>query len=216
MQPYRFFLVAMFLLSTPLASAQDAATAPPIPTLEQVREAMKSQFPAPPDGFSWHLFKNVVFLKPQGWQDAEVADRIVAVPRSMYATSPEAFSATKQFETGFTIEFMSGSQRLMKAQASTMALALLKPLLDTHKKEEILIFEQGTQGDFVTTFFRYRDAPPGLKPIIVHKFILANNVTDSFNVFSFESPAETWEENWTKYGTPIIGKLSVLPGVPTE
>jgi len=63
------------------------------------------------------------------------------------------------------------------------------------------------------TFFRYRDAPPGLKPIIVHKFILANNSADSVHVFTFKGPADSWEENWAKYGTPILSKVNILPNV---
>jgi hypothetical protein len=89
----------------------------------------------------------------------------------------------------------------------------LKPFLDAHKKEEVLFLEQSTKGDFERTFFRYRDAPPGLKPIIVHKFILANNVTDSVHIFTFESPVDLWQDNWARYGTPIFSKVNVLPEV---
>jgi hypothetical protein len=45
---------------------------------------------------------------------------------------------------------------------------------------------------------------------------LANNVTDSVHVFTFESPAESWEENWAKFGTPILSKINVLPNVPAN
>ncbi len=177
---------------------------------------MKSQFPAPPDGFKWQLYKNVVFLKPAVWNEGEMTQHIAGIPFTTYATSPEEFSRTKQFEMGATIEVISGSQRIRGIPAKKFVLAYLKPLLDTHKKEDVLMFEQKTQGDFEQTFFRYRDAPPGLKPIVVHKFIVANNATDNLNVFTFESPAESWDDNWTKYGTPIISKLNVLPKVPSE
>jgi hypothetical protein len=40
------------------------------------------------------------------------------------------------------------------------------------------------------------------------------NVTDSIHIFTFESPTALWDENWKKYGTPIIGKLNVLPNIP--
>lgn len=63
--------------------------------------------------------------------------------------------------------------------------------------------------------FRFRDAPPGLKPIVVHKLILANNA-DSLHIFTFESPESTWTENWEKYGTPILGRLQVVAQLPVH
>jgi hypothetical protein len=196
-----------------VAFAQDITQSPPS-TQEQIREAIKTQLPAPPDGFVWQLYKNVVFLKPKKWNEHERDEQIAGIPYTTYAASPEDFSDTKQFEVGLTVQLIINPQRIRGIDAKKMALVYLKPLLDSHKKEEILILEQSTQGDFERTFFRYRDAPAGLKPIIVHKFILANNVTDIVHIFTFESPIELWEENWSKYGTPIIGKLNVLPNIP--
>jgi hypothetical protein len=45
-----------------------------------------------------------------------------------------------------------------------------------------------------TTIVRYRDAPPGLKPVIIHKFLIANDAADSVHMFTFESPESSWEE----------------------
>lgn len=207
------FATILFSTTHP-SSAQDVSTLPP--NTEQIREAIKSQLPAPPSGFVWQLYKNAVFLKPGQWNEREIAGSTVGIPFAVYAASPEDFSASKQFEMGVTIQIISGSQRIRNIEAKKMALVYLKPFLDAHKKEEVLMLEQATRGDFERTFFRYRDAPPGLKPIIVHKFILANNVTDSVHIFTFESPVETWDENWTKYGMPILGKINVLPNVPAN
>jgi hypothetical protein len=210
----RVALVVALLSWLPFASGQNTSTSSP--TKNQVREAMKSQLPAPPEGFSWQLYKNVVFLKPIGWTEQEMTENIAGIPATTYAASPEAFSRAKQFEMGVTFQHISGSQRIRGIPAKKLALVYLKPFLDAHKKEEVLMLEKSTQGDFERTFFRYRDAPPGLKPIIVHKFIVANDVTDNINIFTFESPVETWDENWVKYGTPIISKLNVMPSVPSE
>lgn len=207
-------LTAALLSWLPFASAQN--TSAPTPTKSQVQEAMKSQLPAPPDGFKWQLYKNVVFLKPTAWNESEMTQDIGGIPLTTYATSPEEFSRTKQFEMGATIEVISGSQRIRGIPAKKFVFAYLKPIVDKHKKEDVLMFEQKTQGEFEQTFFRYRDAPPGLTPIIVHKFIVANNATDNLNVFTFESPAESWNDNWAKYGTPIISKLNILPNAPSE
>lgn len=197
-----------------LSLAQDTPRSSP--STEQIREAIKSQLPTPPEGFVWQLYKNAVFLKPGQWKEREMVASAIGIPFTVYAASPEDFSVTKQFETGLTLQIISGSQRIRNIEAKKMALAYLKPFLDAHKKEEVLMLEQSTRGDFERTFFRYQDAPQGLKPIIVHKFILANNVTDSVHIFTFESPVETWDENWTKYGMPILSKVNVLPNVPAN
>lgn len=207
-------LTAALFSWLPFALAQDASAQKP--TRTQVQEAMTSQLPAPPDGFKWQLYKNVVFLKPAAWKESEMAQDLGGIPFFTYATSPEEFSRTKQFEMGATIEFISGSQRIRGIPANKFVFAYLKPIVDKHKKGDVLMFDQKTRGDYEQTFFRYRDTPPGLTPIIVHKFIVANNAADTLNVFTFESPAESWNDNWAKYGTPIISKLNVLPNVPSE
>jgi hypothetical protein len=211
----QFIAVGMLLASIGnLALAQDAPNV--TPTLAQVREAMKSQFPAPPPGFAWKLYNNVIFLAPEKWNEREKTDYVAGIPFATYATSPEEFAGKKQFEMGLTIEFISGSERVTKIEVKKLPLALIKPILDSHKKEEILILEQGSRGDFDTTYFRYRDAPAGLTPIIIHKFFLANKTTDIVNVITFESPEGTWEQNWKIFGTPIIGQLKVLPNPPSK
>lgn len=205
------FLVMLMVAHISIATAQE--TENNIPSVEQIRESMKSQLPAPPEGFMWNLYKNAVFLKPIQWHEKQMASSSLGIPITVFAVSPEEFSTTKQFEIGFTVEIISGSQKSIGFEAKKIALVYLKPILETHKKEEILMLEKGVQGDFERTFFRYRDAPPGLKPIIVHKFILANNVTDSVHVFTFESPVASWEENWAKYGSLILSKIKVIPSV---
>ena len=135
---------------------------------------------------------------------------------AVFATSPEDFSATKEFEMGLTVQIISGSQKIAGIEAKKMALAYLRPFLAACKKEDVIMLEQSTDGDFERAFARYIDAPPGLKPIIVHKFILANNVTDSVHIFTFESPRESWEENWVKYGTPILNRVNVFRKAPAN
>ncbi len=206
--------LTLIVLSTQPVLAEDVLVSSP--SQVQVQEAMLSQLPAPPQDFTWQLYKNVVFLKPERWHEQEIATSVAGIPFTTYAASPEVFSKTKQFEMGFTIQLISGSQRIKGIEAKKMVLLFLKSTLDTHKREEVLMLEQSNQGDFERTIFRYRDAPQGMKPIIVHKFFLANNVTDNVNIFTFESPLESWSDNWTKYGTPIISKLNILPNVPSE
>ena len=208
-------LLAAALLGTfNQAWAQSAPTAGA--TTEQVQQAMKSQLPAPPAGFDWKLYKNAAFLKPASWNEREAKPVAGTFPTSTYATSPESFSEATQFETGFTITIISGTQRLRGLEAKKAVSLFLKPILDTHKREEVLMLDRMTNGDYERTVLRYRDAPPGLKPVIVHKFVLANNVTDSMHIFTFESPESTWTENWEKYGTPILSRLQVVAQLPVN
>jgi hypothetical protein len=184
------------------------------PSAETILQTIQSQLPLPPEGFKWKLYKNALFLKPDAWNERTKTATSGGIPITAYAASPEDFSETKQFEMGVTLQIISGSQKVRGIEARKMALIYLKPFLDAHKQEDVLILDQSARGDFERTFFRYKDAPAGLKPIIVHKFLLANNATDSVHVFTFESLAESWEENWAKFGTPILSKVNVLPNVP--
>lgn len=196
------------ILSRDISSPGDSS-----PSSKPAQETVEVELPDPPEGFEWKSYKNAVFPKPVQWREQEAANT-AGIPVTTYATSPEEFSVTKQFEMGLTVHIISDSQKLKGIEAKKMALLFLRPDLDAHKKEDILMLEQSTNGDFEQTFFRYKDAPPGLTPIIVHKFLLANNVTDSVHVFTFESPMETWEENWAQYGTPILSRIIVQSNVP--
>jgi hypothetical protein len=201
-----------------LAAVQPALAQQPQPAAgaDEVRAAIQSQLPSPPDGFEWQLYKNAVFPKPKQWKERTREAVSGGIPMNLYAASPEDFSDTRQFETGMTLQIISGSQRIRGIEARKMAILYLKPFLDSHKKEDILLLDQKTRGDFELTFLRYRDAPPGLKPVIVHKFVLANNASDSVHAFTFESPVELWDENWAKYGTPILSRINVLANLPSN
>lgn len=204
-----FFLNILLMLALSGVRAQDAQK-PPTST-DELSAFISAQIPPPPQGFLWQQFKNSFFPKPTGWNEQILEGTLFAITRTVYAISPEKFSATKQFEMGMTLEILSGSKKTMNTEAKNLALAMLKPIFDSHKKEEILIFDQNKRGDFDIIFLRYRDAPAGLTPIIIHKFIAANNVADSVHTFTFESPVETWDSNWAKYGTPIISKINIIP-----
>jgi len=182
----------------PIISAPQIASAP---------EELLAQLPTPMEGFEWHLYKNAVFQTPIGWHENGGSTNTDGIPIEIYAASPEKFSESKMFEMGVTIQVISDSNKVKSIPAKKIALLYLEPFLETHSEEEILMFSQNSKGDYENTYFRYRDAPPGLKPIIVHKFISASDVSDYVYVFTFESPESTWEENWEKYGTPFLSKV---------
>ena len=175
----------------------------------KIQEAINAPLPAPPAGFVWQLYEDATFLKPSTWYERERATTTNAFPVTTYATSPEHFSQEKPFEMGLTLQVIRDSQKIIGVAARQVALVYLKPFRNAHKEKDVLLFEHDTKGEFDHIFFRYRDAPPGLKPSIVHKYIVANNITDSVHAFTFESPAPSWDENWAQYGTPILSHVGV-------
>lgn len=208
----RLALVALFASS--FSHAQ--STSPEVASALQMQETIQRELGPAPQGFLWQVHKTAVFPKPTTWHEQQSAGSSAGIPFSTYAASPERFSQTQMFEMGLTVQIINGSQRLRNVAANQMALVYLKPFLDAHKKEDILVLSQDTQGSYERTLFRYQDAPPGMTPIIVHKMILANNSTDSVHVFTFESPVSTWERNWAAYGTPFMRQVNILSSTPNR
>jgi len=168
----------------------------------------QAQLPRPPEGFAWKLYGEATFLKPISWHEHEHVATTNAFPTTTYATSPESFSKTKPFEMGLTLQVMRDSFQNIKVDAKQIADAYLQPHLDTHKKY-IIHFERNANNHVDLTTLRYKDAPPGLKPLIVHKHIMADAESDTVHIFTFESPEKSWDQNWKKFGTPILSQLRV-------
>jgi hypothetical protein len=171
--------------------------------------ARKQPVPAAPDGFVWRGMKNIIFLRPSEWHEQSIVQNIGPVPATLYASSPEMFGINQPFETGFTLRVADNIQKTAKMQASKFALAMLSPIFQSHQKADLLLFNQNKQDGFDLIYFRYRDAPKGMTPIIVHKFVMSNDAMDRSFEATFESPESTWNANWEKFGTPLIGKLLI-------
>jgi hypothetical protein len=173
-----------------------------------------SHLPPAPEGFEWRMFHEAIFLKPTGWNERGKSAISSGIPFDVYAASPDEFSEDKAFEMGFTLQIMRKPEQPKEMDASRMVLGYLLPFLEAHPPKDALMLDQKEKGDQELTIFRYIDAPPGRKPIIVHKFIMANRKTDIVHAFTFESPQATWNEHWAKYGTPIFSKLSITSQMP--
>lgn len=212
MLPLRFIALIAYAISTAV-HAQDLAS-PEDSQSVQSQASIHSQLAPPPDGFNWQIYRNCAFLRPLSWKGKakEVFDQ--KVPQGTYAISPEDFSDTTMFETGFTVQLIVNPMKYAGVKASKAAMIYLKPFFDAHPKEDVLMAEQSQHGDRNITIFRYRDAPKGKTPIIVHKFIIANDVDDSVHAFTFEAPAESWNESWKTFGVPILSKVALLPNIP--
>ena len=176
--------------------------APPSAEVAQQRAAVLAGLPDPPPGFTWVIYRNAAIAKPVGWHER---------------SSPEDFSETKQFLMGYTVQIISHPRARHGIEPGDAAKMYLTPFIEAHKqKDQVLLFDQREKDAFQMIVFRYRDAPPNKTPIIVHKLLVVNPVADSVHAFTFESPEATWQENWEKYGTPILSRVAVFPRLPSE
>jgi hypothetical protein len=209
-QPISAVIYAVLLGTSPplnaaqLDDANPSATPPPMAVGAQLRPA--------PEGFVWRAYRGALFARPSEWHERTAVQAVTknGIPVTVYAASPEEFSETKQFEMGMTIQAIVQPRQIAKVDASKMAYIYLQPFLEAHKPPNVLLVDRSKKGDFENLWFRYRDAPSGQTPIVVHKFVVANDRLDFAYVFTFESPEATWEENWTKFGTPFLKNLNFL------
>jgi len=148
----------------------------------------------------------VMFLKPNGWNELTRGD----FSDSAYGASPETFTLTKNFETGLTIQIARATNARKGIPASHAAMAMMKSIVKTHKEEEILSLSEKESGAVKTYIIRYRDAPPGLTPIVVHKFFTADDSNDILHIFTFESPESSWDASWNSFGTPILSRIRYI------
>ena len=70
----------------------------------------KAELPAPPEGFDWAMFQNVVFLQPAHWHvvTKEVPTPAVSQAGDPYATSPVRLAETNPCDTGLPSEVLGG------------------------------------------------------------------------------------------------------------
>lgn len=163
---------------------------------EQVKELILSQLKNPLSGYKWSMFQGVMFQKPLNWSEYKTND--------IYTTSVESVAKNGKFETGLTI-------RRVK---NIPVRRFINNYIKIHKKDEdnqIITFTKGQQGDSQTYILRYRNAPTNLKPIIVHKFIVANKSENYVLIITFEAPEKNWDKIWEKYGSKILKNIHLLP-----
>lgn len=207
--------IVMILLTSSMSFAEDHSQINTMP-VDEIYKNVKAQLGAAPDGFSWDIYRNAISLKPVGWFVHDKVYDIKGTISATHAMSPADFSENNQFETGFTVGIFTNLKKHAKPEPSKTASIMIGIGLKMHTKEDIKYLSQNQQGDVKAFWLRYRDAPPGKTPIIVHKYYLANDATDNLNYFIFESPEDKWEENWKKYGSIILKHVTFIPAYPND
>ena len=172
----------------------------------------KAELPAPPEGFDWAMFQNVVFLQPAHWHVVTKAVPTPAVSQAgdIYATSPVRFSEANPFDTGLTLEVLSGMKAPNWVDARHAFTNYLYGYLCLVKNEDVLIFSEKKRQGVDTVVVRFRDTRFGLPPEIVHKFAMIHHELEVVQVFTFETPESLWVEHWERYGTPILSCISMV------
>ncbi|PIE63611.1 MAG: hypothetical protein CSA26_12130 [Desulfobacterales bacterium] len=176
---------------------------------EALPTELVGKFPSPPPNFEWKIYHNAIFCAPKDWNEKESKTDDKGFQSFLYATSPENFSKEKPFEMGITVTVFTGCHAAKGLSVDNVAGLYLDPTIKSHTQEDIILSNINDENeDQKTIVFRYRDRVEGEKTVIIHKFIVADQKTDSVYIFIFESPEETWEKNWKEYGEPFLKKVT--------
>lgn len=195
-----------FVAAAPASAAPDA----------EMIALVKSALPAAPAGFDWAIYRNCAVLKPNGWNERTMADDLGKKVIGAYAFSPEQFSEQKQFEHGFTAQVVAGFKAMNKLEPSKGAVLMMKSITDGRPDSDILLFKDNKFPDRISYFLRYRDAPAGKTPLVIHKYMIARDGDDTLHIFTYESPEAQWEANWKSFGETMLGKIAVIPFLPAS
>ncbi len=169
---------------------------------EDIRKAIYAALPKPAEGYEWALFQGVAMLRPIGWYEISKG--------GTYCTSVESVRDKGSFETGATIQVI----RNIKKKYGVSPLVITSKMVNDIKlnnDNKRLILTTNSNGKTATVVYRYRNAPKGSKPIIVHKYYMISDQEDSVNIITFESNEQEWENYWNKHGKIILGQIGTIP-----
>ena len=197
-------LVAHGIIEKGPTPMEDDSSVPPTESWEG-----EPNLPHPPDGFSWQRFPEVrvALLRPTGWYVHSVAEGSSFTA----CISTECIKSDGVFETGLTMQVVRGVQQSAGAPASATAIGIYQSIANDGCNEVLFADEELMEtSDSVSFRFRFRNAPPMAKPIIVHKFFIAFDRISDLYMFTFESPESMWDQSWEK-GNQIMSALSLTP-----
>lgn len=159
----------------------------------------------PPENFTWMYFPTVEtwLLHPAGWSSHHGSKgNCQAV-----CISKENVKTKGSFETGITLQRFENTQQYNGVPPDVVAVKLIEAIQNNTVNTIIRADDEFTaeKRGVKTILIRYRNAPAAVKPIIVHKYFMA----DALNLyaFTFESPEATWDEDWENFGEPIMRNL---------
>jgi hypothetical protein len=209
------FVGAMFTLtgcaggSTPSAPAKptQSSTIPPVTLNNSFNDAA---LPDAPDGFAWQKIEpiDVAVLTPIGWKEHQ---RDIGYSR-IFAFSDEPLDAKGFFETGLTVKllwhpyFMPGTE---EKAVDDLLVGIAKGIKNNTADNTVIRGTREVQYGKPMLVVRYRNAPKGMTPIIVHTVAIGDPQTGLVYQFIFEGPESRWEKIW-EIGDQIMSRLIIL------
>lgn len=169
------------------------------------RTADKAGLPPLQEGFHWESFPEVVVAVPcpDGWHRA-----VSRGPGTFTGSvSVEDFNTGGLFKTGFTVQLFVAVKQRSGHPASMLAIAMGQEICDTPHNQVLATDPLKEHGKARSCYVRYRNSPALGNKITVHKFFVAIDSSDLLYIFTFESPNESWDEAFAKYGTPMMEKI---------
>lgn len=172
---------------------------------ETAKSANETQLPKAPDGYIWESFTEIQssFLRPAGWHRFDKA----GLSSFTYVISKESVKTDGAFETGLTMQAVKGIQEKKGVSPFTLAVQTGQGILEKKENTE-LSTKDVSSGPFKAFFIRYRNAPEGAKPIIIHQVFIANEKKDTLFIVTFEAPERSWAEAW-RIGEPMVKKFLI-------
>ncbi len=167
---------------------------------EEEKEIHK-MLPEPASGYVWKVFRGVAIQRPIKWHEHSEG--------GTYCSSVESVSENGMFETGVTVEVLRDVKKRSGKNPSLLAALMLKAL-DDKPENKRLSFTDNKHQDFETVVYRYRNAPPELSPIIVHKYFQVSDEKDFINIITFESTEKDWDKYWKNEGETIVDKVVMV------
>ncbi|MFT5130531.1 MAG: hypothetical protein ACI8W8_004162 [Rhodothermales bacterium] len=88
-----------------------------------------------------------------------------------------------------------------------LAIAMGQEIADASHNEVLDVSSLRSNGASSSCFIRYRSSPALGNKITVHKLFVAVDRSDLLNIYTFESPSETWDEAYEKYCVPMMEQI---------
>jgi len=154
-----------------------------------------------PEGFRWVLFRGVALMRPISWHEYSLGNT--------YCSSIESVPDNGKFETGVTVQVLRNIRKKTKVSPTQAAILILKG--EQKKENTKLLMNSHKYDDIETLVYRYRNAPKGMEPIIVHQYFQINEKEDFINIITFETTEAKWDTYWNNQGKIILGKIAAIP-----
>lgn len=166
--------------------------------------------PDAPAGLEWKRLEaiNMAVLVPLGWKRHEKRGPYQRVA----SFSDEPLDRDGRFERGLTIRLFWHPQ----AAAGNEALAvdsllgsLASGITADERNNKVINATLESQHGKRVMIIRYRNAPEGQMPIIVHCMHIGDPRTGLVHQIILESPEPTWDDNW-KLGEQISRRIQLV------